>query len=65
MNATEFVNWQNGQVFSTYYSSGEATAGSITADPPIGYTYYLVYDNTFSTTVKALDTTVYVMYWPD
>ena len=65
MNATEFVDWQNGQAFSTYYSSGEATDGDIVADPPIGGTYYLVYDNTFSATVKTVDTTVYVMYWYD
>ena len=65
MNATEFVNWQNGQAFSAYYSSGEATDGDIVADPPIGGTYYLVYDNTFSATAKAVDSTVYVMYWPD
>jgi len=31
---------------------GEATAGSIMADPPIGGTYYLVYDNTFSAIQK-------------
>ncbi len=65
MNATEFVSWQNGQAFSAYYSSGEATTGSIRADPPIGGTYYLVYDNTFSAGSKNVDTTVYVMIFID
>ena len=64
MNSTNFVNWQNGDAFSTYYSSGEATTGNIYAEPPSGGTYFLVFDNTFSTTSKNVDTDVDVMYMP-
>jgi hypothetical protein len=65
MNATELVNWQNGQAFSTYCSSEETTTGNIVADPPAGETYYLVFDNTFSATSKSVDAKVYVMYLID
>jgi hypothetical protein len=61
MNGTSFVNWQNGDAFSTYYNSGEATTGNITAKLTSVGTYFLVYDNTFSTTPKNVDTKVIAM----
>jgi hypothetical protein len=48
MNSTNFLAWKNGDSWSTYYNSGQVTAGKITADLPRTGTYYLVYDNTFS-----------------
>ena len=49
MDNTDYVNWANGQSASAYYASGKVTAGTINADLPGSGTYYLVYDNTFST----------------
>jgi hypothetical protein len=65
MNTTNLVNWQNGYDFSTYYNSGEATQGNFQiTSPPAGGTYFLVFDNTFSTTLKNIDTHADAMYWP-
>ncbi len=64
MDNTNYVNWQNGHSASTYYTSGQTTTGSISAQLPSGAgTYYLVYDNTFSLlSTKNVDTQVNLVY---
>jgi hypothetical protein len=56
-NDTSFVNWKNGNAFSTYYDSGIAVNGSISVLPPPG-TYHLVLDNTFSAASKNVTVTI-------
>jgi hypothetical protein len=65
MNDVTFTGWQNGQNPSTYYNSGELTAGNFTVTLPSGGTYYLVYDNTFSlNTQKNVDAQASFAYIP-
>jgi hypothetical protein len=65
MDDTNFVNWQNGHAFSTYYASGEVKAGDIYAEFTSGGTYNLVFDNTFSATSKSVDSEVDVLWTID
>jgi hypothetical protein len=65
MDESNFKNWQNGQSPSTYYNSGELTAGNFTVTLPSGGTYYLVFDNTFSLNMqKNVDTQESFAYIP-
>jgi hypothetical protein len=61
MDSANFVNWQNGDTFGTYYGNEEAKAGDITANLTSVGTYFLVYDNTFSATSKIIDTNAYIL----
>jgi hypothetical protein len=46
----DYANWQNQRVSSPYYSSGKVTMDPIDAKlPPGGGSYYLVFNNKFST----------------
>jgi hypothetical protein len=66
MDESNFKNWQNGQNPSTYYNSGELTAGNFTVTLPSSGTYYLVYDNTFSLNMqKNVDTQASFAYIPE
>lgn len=49
MSDTDYMNWLNGHAYSTYYNSGKVTAGNIDMSLPSGKSYYLVFDNSFST----------------
>lgn len=63
MDYTDYVNWQNGHNATAYYTSGKETTGTISAILPGGATYYLVYDNQFSTfSQKDVNTQVNVAY---
>jgi hypothetical protein len=62
MSDANFADWQNGRNVSMYYNSGEANSGVISATPPSAGTYYLVYDNTFSTISKNVTTQVDFYY---
>lgn len=65
MAESNFKNWQNGQSPSTYYNSSELTAGNFTVTLPSGGTYYLVFDNTFSSNLqKNVDAQVSFAYIP-
>jgi len=61
---TNFVDWQDGYVTSTYYSSGKAAQGDINASlPPAAGTYYLVFSNRLSQrTAKTVQATVTLHY---
>jgi len=66
MDATSYVNWQNGHQGSTYYNSGQTTTGSFSVNFPTSGTYYLVYSNTFSTfSTKNVNTQVNLSYTTD
>jgi len=66
VNDVNFTSWQNGQNPSTYYNSGELTAGNFTVTLHSGGTYYLVYDNTFSlNSQKNVDAQVFYDYLPE
>jgi aspartate 1-decarboxylase len=64
MDDTNFVKWQNGNAFSTYYNSGEATSGDIPVGSPPGGTYHLIFDNTFSTTSKNITAEICTVVLP-
>jgi len=61
---TNFVDWQDGYVTSTYYSSGKTAQGDInTSLPPAAGTYYLVFSNRLSQrTAKTVQATVTLPY---
>ncbi len=62
MDNTNFINWQNGHQANTYYNSGQVTTDQFSVSLSPG-TYYLVYDNTFSTfSAKNVQTTVTLSY---
>jgi hypothetical protein len=48
MDETDYVNWSNGHQVTPIYNSGKVTTGSFTTYISSPGTYYLVYDNTFS-----------------
>lgn len=50
MNQTSYESWINGYQVSTYFDSGRVSVGNIYAPLPSSGTYYLIYDNSFSTT---------------
>src|SRR3972149_6649673 len=58
LDSANFADWQNGREANMYYDSGELSSGNVTAELPSSGTYFLVYDNTFSTTSKNVTTQV-------
>jgi hypothetical protein len=65
---TNLINWENGHQASAYYSTGQETAFSISVQLPsvVGggtATYYVVFDNTFSTFSKTVTDTLTVTYY--
>ena len=64
MDSANFADWQNGRQASRYYDSGEANSGNVTATLPSAGTYYLVYDNTFSTASKNMTVSADFLYFP-
>jgi hypothetical protein len=67
---TNLINWENGHQASAYYSTGQETAFSISVQLPsvvVGggtATYYVVFDNTFSTfSGKTVTGTLTVTYY--
>lgn len=49
MDATDYVNWSNGHQVTPLYNSGKVTTANFNVSLGSSGTYYLVYDNTFST----------------
>ena len=62
-NGTNLSDWQNG-LNSNMYFSGNGSAGNVTTSVPPNWTYYLVYDNTYSTISKNITTNVDYFYVP-
>ncbi len=67
MDETAFINWKNGHQVNVYYNSGKLTTSSISATLPTvvdsSSTFYLVYDDIFSTFAsKNVQTTVNLTY---
>lgn len=56
VNATELISWQGGFGLHSYYSSGQSTNGDVSLNLPSDDLYYLVYDNTFSSVAKNIQT---------
>jgi len=48
MNSTQYNSWYNGNQTSVYYDSGQVTASNISLSLPPGQSYYLIFDNSFS-----------------
>ncbi len=49
MDYSDFVNYENGHSFSTYYWTGQQTSFNLNVGLPSGAgTYYVIFDNTFS-----------------
>ena len=56
-------NYKNGHRVPTYYNSGRVTVGTINAVIVEGHTYYLVFNNRFSTfSNKAITADISLMY---
>jgi len=49
MDEANYINWKNGQQVSFYYNSGKSTTASFSVAMNALGTYYIVYDNAFST----------------
>jgi len=64
MDGVNFAELQQGQTASMYYNSGEVNAANVTATLPQSGTYYLVYDNTFSSAAKNVTTQIDCYYLP-
>ena len=64
MDGANLAEWQKGQTASRYYDSGGVNAANVTATLPQSGTYYLVYDNTFSSTAKNVTTQMDCYYVP-
>jgi hypothetical protein len=62
MTATDYINWSNGHTVYPEYNSGQLTTGSFDVYLSVG-SYYLVYDNSFSTlSDKNVTTLVHLNY---
>ncbi len=48
MNSTQYNSWYNDEQTSVYYDSGQVTASTISLSLPPGQSYYLIFDNSFS-----------------
>jgi hypothetical protein len=61
MDQNNFVNWQSKPPSSTYYDSGETTAGTISVSLPDSGIFYLVYSNRspLSATIQTIATLYY------
>jgi hypothetical protein len=64
MDGANLAGWQKGQTASMYYDSGAVNAANVTATLPQSGTYYLVYDNTFSSAAKNVTTQIDCYYLP-
>ncbi len=58
MDRANFTDWQNAHNARMYYDSGEVNNATIAVKVPAGGDYYLVYDNTGSSTSKNVTTNV-------
>ena len=58
MTYANFTAWQNDKTSDTIYDSAFVHNGNITADLPMTGDYVLVYDNTFDSNSKIVNTTV-------
>ena len=58
MDKTDFASWQSQSAALLYYDSGVVNNGHVTANLPMKGDYVLVYDNTFSSTPKTVNTEV-------
>jgi hypothetical protein len=63
MDGANFDNWKNGLESNKYYDSGESSAGNVGATLSSTGTYYLVYDNTYSSVSKSVTTQVSYAHW--
>jgi hypothetical protein len=63
MDNTNYVNWANGHQANCYYNSGQVTTGSFNVNLTTAGTYYVVYDNSFSTISKKVVTTRADLYY--
>ena len=55
LNYTNFLNWQNGGTYSTYYNSGQVTGANFSVSLPAGQIYYLVYSNPSVVSTKTVN----------
>jgi len=61
-DSINYTNWSNGHQSSAFYNSGQVTVQNINTSLAPG-SYYLVFDNTFSTlTSKVVTTTINLNY---
>lgn len=61
-DSIDYTNWSNNHQSSAFYNSGQVTTQNISTSLAPG-SYYLVFDNTFSTfTSKVVNTTVNLNY---
>lgn len=58
MTYANFTAWQNEKPVGTIYDSAFVHNGTVTADLPLNGDYVLVYDNTFGSISKIVNTTV-------
>jgi hypothetical protein len=56
MNATELISWRNGHAPDSFYTSKESSQGDVSLPLRSNDLYYLVFDNTFSTVHKDVQT---------
>lgn len=63
MDSSNFDDWKDGLDADKYYDSGQSSAGNVTATLSSIGTYYLVYDNTYSTVSKSVTTQVSYAHW--
>ena len=54
-DSTNFDNYENGSYFGALYQSAQTTTASISSNLDSSGTYYLVLDNTLSTTQKTVN----------
>jgi len=59
MTYVNFIAWQNHNSAGTIYDSAFVHSGTISADLPMNGDYVLVYDNTFESISKTVNTSVY------
>ena len=62
MDSGNYANWTNGQQSTPIFKSGMISTDTLNVYLPSAGTYYLVYDNTWSTVTKQVRTTVDLDY---
>jgi hypothetical protein len=64
MDSGNYADWQNNRTSSFYYNSGQVNSAAIEQTLDAGKTYYLIFDNTLSTTPKNITTNIQYQYFP-
>lgn len=58
LDEANFARYQSKQTPNTIYSSGEQTAANVTATLRVQGTYYIVFDNSFSSSAKNVQASI-------